>query len=279
MTTTADDISVVLSGGTVNINPNNSLGGDPSSAPLLNDSLNNLFDDVTSDESADGIEDYRCVYVFNDGDTTVWSVQLWINADSSDGATVEIGIEDRNEVQRLTITGGVSGGSLTLQYNGTEFTTNYQSDLSVWASQLENTLQELTDENLLFTHVNVTAQNGGNGTVIFDIKWSGTDAKRNFDKIESVENSLEPNGSVDISLTTPSQGSPVNTIASEINVETTPPGGVGFFVASQISPLFIPRLNPDEGFPLWVKRVVPAGTVAKENDGFTLRISAQSLEP
>ena len=80
-------------------------------------------------------------------------------------------------------------------------------------------------------------------------------------------------------ISTPSEGSPINTIAPEINVEVTPPGGVGFFAASELSPIELPKLAPDEGFPLWIKRVTEAGVEAKERDGFKLRFSAQSMEP
>lgn len=287
MTTTADDISIVLSGGSANINPNNSLGGDPSSAPIVSASLNNLFDDVSAEESEEGHEDYRCIYIFNDGDTPIYSVKVYIDSDEEDGAAMEVGVESRNEVQRITISGGVSGGSLTLQYNGVQFTTEYNSDLSEWAAALQETLQELEiDEEIVFKQVAVTAQNGSNGTVIFDIKWTGSDGYRNFDKFEAVVddeendigNQLEPEGDISVGISVTSEGAPVNTIASEITLDTTPPGGVTFSAATIDSPLTIPRLDPEEGFPLWIKRTVAVGTEAKETDGCTLAISAQSLE-
>lgn len=284
MTTTANDISVVLSGGTGNIDPTNSLGGDPSSTPLISGNLNNLFDDVSSDQSTNGFEDFRCIYIFNDGDTTIWNFQIWIAVDDQGGSTMELGIVNRNEAQRITISGGVSGGTVTLQYGGRQFTTSYNSDLSIWASDIEDALMNLTHtpsgSDYFFKKVDVTAQTSGGGTVIFDINWSGKDAERNFEKIGLVTNGnlLEPLNNVNISFATTSEGAPINTIASEIDVSTTPPGGVAFSAAPEGVPIFIPRLDANDGFPLWIMRSTPAGTVAKESDGFTIQFSAQSLE-
>lgn len=281
MATNAEQISVVLSGGTVNINPNAALGGDPSSSPITTGVLNNLFDDVSPEEGRDGHEDYRCIYLFNDGETTIYNIKVYIHEDFEGGSTMELGIESRDETQRITINGGsMTGGSLELSYRGQPFTINHNSDLGVMATQLQTALRALTDndDKKFFRDVTVTAQTAGSGTVIFDIRFVNRDGKRNHDKLEEVNNLLEPLGVIDVFITTPQEGAPINTIAPEINVETTPPGGVGFFAASLISPITLPRLDPDEGFPLWVKRTTEAGVEAKEKDGFKLRFSAQSME-
>lgn len=282
MTTNAEQISVVLSGGTVNINPNAALGGDPSSSPITTGILNNLFDDVSPEESRDGHEDYRCIYLFNDGDSTIYVIKVWILEDFTDGSTMELGIESRDETQRITLSGGVcTGGSLELSYKGQTFTINYNADLGVWATQLQTALNNLTDTegDNFFRSVSVTAQTAGSATIIFDVKFSGQDGKRNHDRLEVVNNNLTPNGVIEVFISAPSEGSPINTIAPEINVEVTPPGGVGFFAASELSPIELPKLAPEEGFPLWIKRVTTAGVQAKERDGFKLRFSAQSMEP
>src|SRR5574343_85549 len=128
MTTKADQISVVLSGGTSNIDPNQSLGGDPSNTSIVSGNLNNLFDDVSAEEGRDGVEDYRCIYFFNDGDTTIYSLKLFISSDSTE-TLLGLGIESRNEIQRITIGSGVTGGSFTLSYKNVEFVSNYHTDL------------------------------------------------------------------------------------------------------------------------------------------------------
>ena len=280
MTTKATDISTVLSGGSNNIDANASLGGNPSFSPVTTDVLNNLFSDISIEESGEGKEDYRCIYFFNDGDTTVFNLSLWIIEQITDGATIEIGIDDRDEIQRITLSGdAITGGSFTLSYKGVSFVSDYNSDLGIWATALETSLLELVNpatNKTFFQELSITAQSNGPDVVIFDIEFSGKDGKRGFDRLVLEDNSLTPD--VEVEITTPREGSPINTIAPEIDVETTPPGGVGFFVASEISPIVFYKFFSDDGFPMWVKRVTPVDAVAKENDGFRLRFSAESLE-
>jgi hypothetical protein len=235
--------------------------------------INNLFDDIQPEESSEGHEDYRCLYFFNDGEASIFQVEVYIEEEYEGGANVEIGIESRDEIQRMTITNLPSGGNLRLDYDGHEFVTNYNSELSVWAGELQSELRSLDK----LQDVTVIAQSAGD-SLIFDINFVNNDVKRNHPVIEVVANDLTP-ASVEASIATTSQGSPVNTIAAEIDLETTPPGSVGFYVPSETSPITIPKLLPSDGFPLWVKRVCTAGVDPKERDGFRLRFAAQTLEP
>jgi|LSQX01.1.fsa_nt_gb hypothetical protein len=278
MTTQSSDISVVLSGGSANLDPNKSLGGQPSSSPIVNNSLNNLFDDISPDEADVGHEDYRCIYIFNDGDTSVFEVALWISSDYTGGATMELGVEQASEMQRITVAGSPTGGSLLLSYDSREFTVFYHSDLADWAKELQTKLNALTNDQggKLLGGVSVTTQNTG-AVTIFDINFIGRDASRNHSTITVVANSLTPNSTITIATTR--QGGPINTSAVGIDVETTPPGGVSFFAASEASPISFPRLDPGDGFPLWVKRTILAETDPVERDGFQLRFAAQTLEP
>ncbi len=278
--TNANDISIVLSGGTTNINPNNALGGDPSSSPIVNNVLNNLFDDVAPKETDEGHEDYRCIYFFNDGDTPIFLVNLWIVSDVLGGSTIEVGVEQVDEIQRLTLDNAtVTGGSFTLSFDGVEFTSDFNSDLGLWATTLQNTLNALlkSGESIL-KNVVVNAQPVSATRLIFDVNFNGEDGSRNHPKFVLVSDDLTP-AVVDIFISAPQEGAPVNTIAAEIGLETTPPGGVGFFAPSEASPIAIPRLNSGDGFPLWVKRTTVADTDPKKDDGFTLRFAAETLEP
>ena len=276
----ANDISVVLSGGTTNINPNNSLGGDPSSSPIVNNILNNLFDDVSPKETDDGHEDYRCIYFFNDGDTPVFLVNLWVASEVTGGSTIEVGIEQVDEIQRITLdNAAVTGGSYTLSFDGVNFTSTFNADLGIWATTLQNTLNALLkDGDKRLSGVVVNAQPVSPTHLIFDVTFKGSDGSNNQPKFVLVSDNLVP-ATVDIFISTPQEGSPVNTIAPEISLETTPPGGVGFFSPTKVSPIAIPRMDPEDGFPLWVKRTTVAGIDPKENDGVTLRFAAETLEP
>lgn len=280
--TSASDISVVLSGGTVNINPNASLGGEPSSSPIASAVLNNLFADVTPTQSEDGREDYRCVYVFNDGDTPIYNLEIWIAEDfNNGGGSVEIGVQSQNETQRITVSGTPTGGSFTLSYKAQTFAVNWNADLAVWATNLQDGILDLLDDdnNHFFSEVSVIASNAGSSSFVFDIRFSGADGKRSFDRFEVASNDMLPNGVVSLLVSTPQVGSPINTVAPEINVDTTPPGGVTFLTPTESVPITLPVLEPTEGFPLWVKRTIPAGATAQENDGFKMSIRAESLAP
>lgn len=61
----SSDIKIRLSGGAANANVNASLGGVKSTVELVDATLHNLFDKVTSAEAAAGLVEYRCVYVHN----------------------------------------------------------------------------------------------------------------------------------------------------------------------------------------------------------------------
>jgi len=272
MANTAANISVVLSGGVTNINQNLSLGGAPSSYPIT-DGLNNLYDDISPEEAEDGHEDYRCIYFFNDGANSVYEILVWIYDDYEEGAVMEIGTQSNDEIQRITISNGpVTGGYIRINYGGHEFDSPYD-DLEKWATTMEtsfNTLPTLQD-------VTVRAQNSGSDTIIFDVTFGGRDGSQNHSVLQVVDGLNPPEATVLVSVSL--EGGPVNTSAQEIGVETTPPGGVSFFAASEISPIAIPRLDPEDGFPLWIKRTIDANSDPKERDGFKIQFSAQTLEP
>jgi len=142
------DISLVLSGGTNNLNPNLSLGGNPSSLRVTSDNLNNLFSDISPEEAEVGKEDYRCLYLFNDGTDFVYDIQIWMVSEVEGGADVEIGLQIQDEVQRITLTGGVTGGSFQISYDNHIITSTFNSDLGVWATNLQTSLRAITNDDV-----------------------------------------------------------------------------------------------------------------------------------
>lgn len=277
MAVTATDLSLVLSGGTNNLNPNLSLGGGPSSLRVSNNNLNNLFSDITPDESEAGKEDYRCLYFFNDGDDFVYNVQLWMQNQTEGGSDIQIGLQIQDEIQRITISGAVlTGGSFEITYENIPVSSSYNSDLGTWATDLQNNLRSITNDegHQLLEDVVVSAQSVGS-TVIFDISFAGQNAKRNHDSITISGNNLVP--SVNITAATIQQGAPINTVAPTLEVDTTPPGGVSFFIPTEATPLSVPNLGPAEGFPIWFKRITVEGATALADDSFSMRIRMQSL--
>jgi hypothetical protein len=69
-----NDIRFFYSGGTDNQNPLASLGGQISVTQIINESQENVFNNVTLIEADNGLTDYRCFYVKNVGQ------ELWRNA-------------------------------------------------------------------------------------------------------------------------------------------------------------------------------------------------------
>lgn len=270
--TTARDISVVLSGGSTNLNPNLSLGGNPSSAPIMSGSLNNLFDDVSPKEALEGQTDYRCIYFFNDGDTTIYNIQVFLESETENGSNIQIGLLKKNEFQRLIIAGTPTGGSITLSFDEATFVSYHRPDLEEWVDDFQASLNSLMDENdqPLLNNVLVTAQIAGSNT-LFDIQFLGNDSAKNHPALIIIENNLTPLS--EASIITIQEGSPVNTIAPSIGSESITPAGVVF--STEL--LTVPKLGPSEGFPLWIKRVTEPEAPAVAEDGVTIRFYAESL--
>jgi len=83
MSVTSSDIKFYLSGGAANSDPNASLGGAKSSVEVVDDTLNNLWDDVTGDEHSAGDTEYRCFFVKNNSAETAYNVKLWIQSNTT----------------------------------------------------------------------------------------------------------------------------------------------------------------------------------------------------
>jgi len=284
MVTSKADISIVLSGGATNADPEQSLGGLPSNTPVTTQVINNLFDDVTAEEQEGGYEDYRCFYIFNDGSTPIYTVRLWIMEEQEFGSSVEMGIRDATELQRLTVSPIPNTGSMTLSFEGLEFVSNRNSDVSVWATDLQNQLNNLVnnDNYAVLREVKVTAQ-ALNNQIVFDIDFggglggSGHDDKKDHELIAYVSDNFDNDSEVSVAVL--QEGSPVNSIAEALDSSLAVPTGVGFYRPAENSPITIVRLLPTEGFPVWVKRVVTDDAEPVENDGFTFRFRANSLDP
>jgi len=76
------DLKFLLSGGGSNTNPNAALGGVISATEVVDDTLNNLFDNVSGAEHAAGDINYRCVYVKNNSAAIAYNVKLYINTNT-----------------------------------------------------------------------------------------------------------------------------------------------------------------------------------------------------
>ena len=87
------DIIYRLSGGAANSDVNASVGGAKSSV-AVGTGIHNLFDVVSSVETAAGDTEYRCVYIHNNhGTLTMQSAKVWITSNTpSTDTSVEISL-------------------------------------------------------------------------------------------------------------------------------------------------------------------------------------------
>jgi len=268
----ANDIVFVYSGGTANNDPAESLGGDPS-AIVIGNLLNNLFPDTQKESAGTGKVDYRCIYIFNNHSTdSLFDVSLYMANDILGGATLKIGVETSRDIQRVAISGPVSGGFLVMQYENQTFNWNYDSDLNVWGQNLEDELNNLSLLSGVFVNVSTAG-----GTRFFEIHFAGDDDKK-FHDLLTVVNTTNLVGSFTVSAAKLVDGAPINQIAPSIDFDNQKPFGVDFLNAKKINPINIGILRAGESVPVWIERTVTPNTAALFLDGFDLRITGSPIQ-
>jgi hypothetical protein len=263
MTISVNDLSFALSGGLNNFNANNSIGG-PESSHSVGIGKNNLFDDVTNNEAEDGLEDYRCIYIFNDSPTDIIYNLTVSFASQVEGTNVEMGVLEKEEFQTISIQGTTTGGTFDLTYDDNlPLTINYSHSSITWASNIRTALR--TINGLEEVIVGVLLHSPTN--TIFSIGFSGTSTNRSHPALVIDDNSLTGSGTITINVSRLTEGSPVNTIAEQLGSSIQTPLDIEFG-----NSVLIPRLDPTDGFPIWFKRTVPKNTSRISPDGFTLNI-------
>jgi hypothetical protein len=259
-----NDIVFVLSGGSFNKDPNLSLGGDPSSQLVIS---NTFFNRVTEDESREGNVDFRCFYVFNNNLTdTFYDTELFIQDEIPKGSNILLGATIINDVQQLVVSGTPTSGSFTLSFDTSNFVVNFDSNPVTWALNFENALNAISQLNTTQVSINQFLP-----TTIFTITFANEDGKRNQPLLQLVTNGLSPASSITINKIT--EGSPINSISSSIDVDIAPPNGILF----SSSPIVLGDLKAEEGFPVWVQRTTIAGTKPLEEDGFTVHLRGNPI--
>jgi len=95
MAIVSTDLKLFHSGGGSNSTIANDIAGDISSVELTDNTLNNLWDDVSGDESSAGDTEYRKIFFKNGhGSLTAQSTVLWIDTNTtSTNDTINIGLD------------------------------------------------------------------------------------------------------------------------------------------------------------------------------------------
>lgn len=87
------DITLRLSGGASNTDPNSALGGAISGTEVVNNVINNLWDNIGPAEAEGGESEYRCVYIRNaHGTHSMDATEIWVSLDTPAADDIEIGL-------------------------------------------------------------------------------------------------------------------------------------------------------------------------------------------
>jgi|LakMenE01Jun11ns_1017448.scaffolds.fasta_scaffold9958102_10 hypothetical protein len=277
MTIGYGDITYLYSGGAANLIPDLSLGGSPSVHQILN---NQLFDTVTSEQSINGMTDYRCIYISNDSSTeNLYSTSIYISTTNIESNVYAyLGYQVQNDRQYINITNfnTCTGGSITFAYEDTSvhnFTFNYNSSVATFASNFQTAIRAIT----YLEDVTVSATyDSGTDILTFEINFVGDASSRYHETISLNVNNLTYTGGVPlISFIKSVNGGPINREAELIDFETTPPANVVFSNSSYSLGTF----RALDVIPVWIKRIVPKNSIPIEIDGFTVRMRGQAISP
>ena len=77
------DLKFLLSGGAANEDPDAALGGIISATEVVDNVLNNLFDNVSGVEHAAGDTNYRCIYIKNNSASIAYNVKIYISTNTA----------------------------------------------------------------------------------------------------------------------------------------------------------------------------------------------------
>ena len=258
------DVLFVYSGGASNNNPLRSLGGIVS-LHQIQGSINNLFPNITDDQSENGYIDYRCFYLKNNALTnTFYGATAWVE-EVSGGSSVLLGISAITDQQKVAINGPIGGGSLTLSYEGTNFVVNYDPDSAVWAQNFEDAMNALSN----LSGVSIVATPTGQDE-LFNITFGGDNVNRLQGLLVLEANNLIPANAV--TITKYIAGGPINTQAPIIATPATVPANVTFASYTTAVPLTVGTILPGDATPFWIKRTTAAGVSPMRNDGFGFRL-------
>ena len=250
------DFSIVLSGGSDNESPARSIGGEPSLVFASDVPLNNLFPNILVDTTAE-ITDYRCIYLFNDNLTDIlYRFKIGILSQKPGGATIQIGVKLKKEIQEIRVSGTGTGGTCVVTYNGMNFDLNFNGDYSTVAFTLQTWMQ--------------TVDPVGNPTVdyesnVFSFIWQDY----RYQSLLILTGQWDGTSMVVVRT---QSGSPINGVAPLNTSGNNAPQDVTFSAED----IVLNELRPTEGIPIWIKRTIPQSFDPVDLDEFILMFSGSS---
>jgi len=278
MTISASDINFYYSGGSNNLDPTKSIGGQ-ASVNLIEGISNSIFSDVTDIAVTEDKIDYRCFYIFNTSELySLYETNIYVLSQSGSGSiysNLTLGLSTQTEVQNLNIalTGTPASGSFKLQYE-TSVTEaiSYSSDSEEMADNIEKELNRLSVPGGNFSGVVVNASSNSD----FLISFLGSENNRNHELLLATDLNITPSATITIGET--SQGQPINSEAPLLPNSLTTPFGVTFNATSSSNRISIGDLRPGDGVPIWIRRAIKGSSSSTVDLEFKLRISGKSTQ-
>jgi hypothetical protein len=259
------DIDFLLSGGSTNSNPNNSIGGPPSNFPVLG-LMNNLFANVKSESANSGSTDYRCFYISNRNATdTLYDVQVYFSEQGPRGSNVSVGVQKRTEIQKVSLISPISSGVLNMRYDKQQFSVTWGGSPESFGASLQSNLSAIVSGVSVLTQVQ-----GEN--YFFTVSFLNKADNKSHPLLEVIRNNLVGRDVPIVSISKIVEGRPINSIATSISVDTVPPVGVSFYTPDSSSKLTVGSLSPGDIVPIWLKRITLPGTEYLQNDYFKLKV-------
>jgi hypothetical protein len=295
------------SAGPSNCDPCNDLGGVISSCDITCDELDNLFHSIGPKLSRKGHEDYRCFYIKNISDTyTLRNAIIYLSGTGSGvpghlgGTYVAIGVLLKNEIQQVVVNGlspPFEGEYFELQVPGypSTFKVFYSPNITEWVGNFQTAIRAVEGmpevvvkavgivPNVTFTidYGGHETTNAGEHGTQDHFRWTQA-SHRLIDLITVVSNNLQ---GCTVTPFPVQDGSPVNTVATTIPDEITPPDGIPFNYYLRGNPVRVGDLRPGDFVPLWIRRTLPfpdpafgalarQGQMAKLLDDFQITIDA-----
>lgn len=269
------DIKYLHSGGSGNSDPLKDLGGQPSSAEIGSNELNDLtpkqsragrIDIYSPPDNFPGPEqpDYRCFYVKNTHSSDfLRNAVFYVDWERESGCWVDVGVVVRDEIQSVEIMGGQppnEGDDMTLNLpTYGDFTVPYHVNITEWQGRFQTEIRGL--DGCQDVIVSVAGQIGFPTDVVFKVSFIGQCGSHKLQLMSVVTNNLSDGaGMQTIDIMEIQQGSPVSVIACTIPNITTAPSCTGFDYPLRGNPVFVGDLRPGEQFPVWIRRTTPKHT-------------------
>jgi len=247
---TPNDISIVLSGGSTNRNPDLSIGGDPSQFPI-SPAINNLFDNISESTRLQGMTDYRCIYIVNNSlQYSLFNIETFIREQVPGGSTVQIGTKNQTEIQQISLNAPMS---YTLIINDTP--------VNVPSEDKEDLITALIP---FYEDIDVETS-----ALVHTLNFVGKNDSHYYPLITSP--------TPGVTTTKVQDGSPINVITIPLDSKVSIPVGITFGDTT-LDTGILKELKPSEIFFLWVKRETPAGASQQDHDGFSLRILGDAFQ-